>query len=73
MADDINIIIDLIKKSPLDETIQSILIRDLESEGLTDFMREQITAYCLEAKGELKEEYEKAKAILMKKEDENPA
>lgn len=41
-------IIELIKISDLDETIKNILIRDLEKDGLTDFLREQIKAYCLE-------------------------
>jgi len=41
-------IIHLIQQSPLDQTIKDILIRDLETEGLTDFLREQIKAYCLE-------------------------
>ncbi len=41
-------IIKLIKLSDLDQTIKDILIRDLQSEGLTDFLREQIIAYCIE-------------------------
>jgi len=39
-------IIDLIEQSNLDRTIKDILIRDLKSEGLTEFLREQIIAYC---------------------------
>jgi len=41
-------IIELIQQSELDQTIKDILIRDLKTEGLTDFLREQIRAYCLE-------------------------
>lgn len=48
MNDKINIqeIIDIINNSDLDTTIKDILIRDLKSEGLTEFLREQIIAYC---------------------------
>lgn len=48
MDEKIQNIIHLIQKSPLDQTIKDILIRDLQTEGLTDFLREQIRAYCLE-------------------------
>ncbi len=48
MTDQIQDIIHLIQKSELDQTIKDILIRDLQAEGLTDFLREQIRAYCLE-------------------------
>lgn len=61
-------IIELIKQSPLDETIQEILIRDLQSEGLTDFLREQIRAYCLEGLKELGHLKQEALKIL---EDQN--
>lgn len=73
MADDVQIIIDLIQKAPLDETIKNILIRDLKAEGLTDFLREQIIAYCLEAKDELKKDYEEARRILLQKDQRPPA
>ncbi len=39
-------IIEVIEGSELDSTIKEILIRDLKSEGLTEFLREQIIAYC---------------------------
>lgn len=48
MTDQIQDIIHLIEQSELDQTIKDILIRDLQQEGLTDFLREQIRAYCLE-------------------------
>ena len=41
MDDKIQNIIHLIQQSPLDQTIKDILIRDLEAEGLTDFLKEQ--------------------------------
>jgi len=62
-------IIHLIKKSPLDQTIKDILIRDLKTEGLTDFMREQIKAYCLEGMQKIDVQIEEAKKFL----NENPA
>lgn len=49
MDEKIEKIVYLIKTSDLDETIKDILVRDLLTEGLTDFLREQIKAYCLEA------------------------
>lgn len=45
----INKIIEVIEKSDLDRTIKDILIRDLKSHGLTDFLKDQIIAYCDEA------------------------
>ncbi len=48
MDEKIQNIIHLIEKSDLDQTIKDILIRDLQTEGLTDFLKEQIKAYCLE-------------------------
>ena len=61
-------IIKLIEQSILDQTIKDILIRDLKTEGLTDFLREQIKAYCLEGIKVLDENIIKAKKIL---EDQN--
>lgn len=58
------IIIDLINKTDLDQTIKDILIRDLKVEGLTDFLREQIKAYCLEEIRQLDEGIVEAKKIL---------
>lgn len=64
MNDKIQKIIDLIQQSPLDQTIKAILIRDLKAEGLTDFLREQIKAYCIEGMKELDEKISQAKKIL---------
>ncbi len=69
MDDKIQNIIYLIQQSPLDDTIKEILIRDLQTEGLTDFLREQIKAYCLEGIQIIDEKIEEAKKSL----DENPA
>ncbi len=57
-------IIHLIEQSALDRTIKDILIRDLQNEGLTDFLREQIKAYCLEGMKQLDEKMQAAKAVL---------
>lgn len=62
-------IIALIKQSALDQTIQDILVRDLESEGLTDFLREQIKAYCIEGKKKAEEEAEALKILEEKNQD----
>jgi len=48
MDENILKLIRLIEVSELDETIKTILIRDLQNEGMTDFLKEQIKAYCLE-------------------------
>ena len=48
MEDKIQNIVHLIQQSDLDQTIKDILIRDLQADGLNDFLREQIKAYCLE-------------------------
>jgi hypothetical protein len=61
-------IIYLITISDLDQTIKDILIRDLMSEGLTDFLREQIKAYCLDTLRKMDVTSEEAKKIL----EENP-
>jgi len=63
-------IIHLIQESPLDQTIKDILIRDLQTEGLTDFLKEQIKAYCLEGMKLIDEKMEAAKKVL---ETQNPA
>lgn len=57
-------IIDLVHSSALDETIKEILIRDLKSEGLTDFLKEQILAYCDDALAKLDATAAAAKKIL---------
>jgi len=73
MEEKIQNIIHLIKKSELDETIKDILIRDLKSEGLTDFLREQIKAYCLEGLKKIDEQTEKAKQTLEQSSSQNPS
>ncbi len=69
MNEEIQDIIELIKASELDQTIKDILIRDLESEGLTDFLREQIMAYCLEGIKRADAQIDRAKATLQKPTD----
>lgn len=54
-------IIDVINNSELDSTIKDILIRDLKSEGLTEFLREQIIAYCDKAISLIDKRLEKTK------------
>ncbi len=39
-------LVGIIEKSGLDNTIKSILIRDIKSEGATEFLVEQVIAYC---------------------------
>ena len=39
-------LVEIIEKSSLDKTIKDILIRDLKSEGVTEFLLEQVIAYC---------------------------
>lgn len=51
----------VIQESDLDETIKQILIRDLENEGLNEFLREQIIAYCDKAIGLLDKKIEENK------------
>ncbi len=64
MEDKIEKIIHLIQSSPLDQTIKDILIRDLQAEGLTDFLKEQIRVYCLEGLKQLDAQMEEAKQAL---------
>jgi hypothetical protein len=71
MEEKIQKIVHLIQESDLDQTIKDILIRDLQSEGLTDFLREQIKAYCLEGIKRLDSQIEEARKVLEEK--ENPA
>lgn len=63
----------LIKQSALDQTIKDILVRDLQSEGLTDFLKEQIKAYCLEGIKKIDAQIEAAKKSLDTKTQENPS
>ena len=57
-------IIYLIQQSELDQTIKEILTRDLKSEGLTEFLREQIKAYCMQGLKEIDEKIAQAKQAL---------
>ncbi len=66
-------IIHLIKQSELDETIKRILIRDLETEGLTDFLREQIKAYCMEGLKKIDAQMAEAKKTLDETVTQNPS
>ena len=73
MTDKIQKIIALVKKSSLDDTIKDILVRDLEKDGLNDFVKEQIKAYCLEERNKLNAEEAEALRILEEKSgQENP-
>jgi hypothetical protein len=62
-------IVALVQTSDLDQTIKEILVRDLQVDGLTDFMKEQIKAYCLEGIQKNNQIIEEAKKIL----NENPS
>jgi hypothetical protein len=78
MEEKIQKIVDLIQESDLDQTIKDILIRDLQTEGLTDFLREQIKAYCLEGIRVIDKKMAEVEAALASTEtaeekDENPA
>jgi hypothetical protein len=73
MDDKIQKVVNLIQASDLDQTIKDILIRDLQTEGLTDFLREQIKAYCLEGIKRLDAEIEEARKALEESQNtENP-
>ena len=72
MDDKILRIIELVKNSDLDQTIKDILIRDLQAEGLTDFLREQIKAYCVDGIKKIDSRIEEAKQTL-EAQSENPA
>ncbi len=73
MDDKLQNIIHLIQASPLDSTIKDILIRDLENEGLSDFLREQIKAYCLEGLKQIDEKIAAAKKELEQSETQQPS
>jgi len=64
MDDKLQNIVNLIQQSALDQTIKDILLRDLQTEGLTDFMKEQIKAYCLEGIKQIDAQIEEAKKAL---------
>jgi hypothetical protein len=77
MEEKIEKIIGLIEQSALDRTIKDILIRDLQTEGLTDFLREQIRAYCLAGIKIIDQQMQEASAVLDNQSDDsvpnNPA
>lgn len=73
MDDKVQNIIYLIEQSELDQTIKDILIRDLQTDGLTDFLREQIKAYCVQGLKQIDERMEKAKQSLEQPSNQNPA
>lgn len=73
MEEKIEKIIHLIEQSALDRTIKDILIRDVQTEGLTDFLKEQIQAYCLEGIKQLDAQMAEAKAALEPSDSENSA
>jgi hypothetical protein len=73
MDEKIQNIIHLIQQSELDETIKGILIRDLETEGLTDFLREQIKAYCVEGLKKIDDQVAQAKKALDETPTPNPS
>ncbi|MCL5008946.1 MAG: hypothetical protein M1400_01235 [Patescibacteria group bacterium] len=64
MEENIKALIELIQQSPLDQTVKDILVRDLQSEGLTDFLKEQIKAYCLEGIEKLDKKIEETDKLL---------
>jgi hypothetical protein len=67
MEENTQVVINLIKNSPLDQTIKDILIRDVQNEGLTDFLKEQIKAYCIETKKKLNDQEMLAIKLLEEK------
>jgi hypothetical protein len=72
MTQGIDKIVYLVEQSALDETIKQILIRDLQKDGLTDFLREQIKAYCFDEIKKLDSRIEEAKKLLSA-EEQNPS
>ena len=64
MEENIKALIELIQQSPLYQTVKDILVRDLQSEGLTDFLKEQIKAYCLEGIEKLDKKIEETDKLL---------
>ena len=47
-------LVELVNQSELDPTIKEILIRDIKSNGATEFLLEQIIAYCDNAAAEIR-------------------
>ena len=64
MDEQLQHVIHLIQMSELDQTIIEILIRDLEKDGLNEFLCEQIKAYCLEEIKNTDEKIEQARKVL---------
>lgn len=73
MDDKLLNIIHLIEESPLDQTIKDILIRDLKSEGLTEFLKEQIKVYCLEGIKKIDAQIDAARQTLAEDSPNPPA
>jgi len=74
MDEKVKKVINLIQASALDQTIKDILVRDLQTEGLTEFLREQIKAYCLDGLKAIDQAKQEAIKILEEKQnDKNPA
>lgn len=73
MDDQIQNIISLIEQSALDQTIKDILIRDLKAEGLTDFLSDQIEAYCAEGIKKVEATIEARKKGSEEQKQQNPA
>ncbi len=69
MDEKVEKIIYLIHVSDLDETVKGVLIQTLLSEGLTDYIREQIKAYCLDGIQNPDERTDAARLVL----EETPA
>ncbi len=64
MDEKVEKIIYLIHSSDLDETVKNVLIQTLASEGLTDFIKEQIRAYCFDGLAGGDAQVDEAKQIL---------
>lgn len=53
----------LVEKSDLDPAIKEILIRDIKKEGVSDFLIEQVLAYCDKAIDVLKQKTQTEKSV----------
>ncbi|HYF05857.1 MAG TPA: hypothetical protein VEA59_06845 [Patescibacteria group bacterium] len=54
----------LIDCSTLDQTLKDILIRDIKANGIDDFTREQVLAYCDKVEKQLDERVKRAQSAL---------
>lgn len=54
----------LIEKSDLDQTLKDILVRDINENGLDDFLIEQVKAYCDANKKFVDERLQRAQSAL---------